>query len=269
MEEGTNELDAGYAAIESPAEKPVEDVIVEEPKQVEPEPEKTEPVVEEQKPTVDPLAEMKAHLEQFEKRIRNAEGHIGGLNHNQKLLQETLQASKAAAQAVDDKPTQKQMSDAVGNPREWEDLKADFPEWAAATERFLEHKIGGKPSVDVDEIKRQVQSVRAETEASIRGEIIDSSLDAVFPGWKDEVKTPAFGGWLSTQSEDIQKLGASPRIGDAARLLRLYEKREVKSAPKPNIRQELIKAAVTPRGNGGSPTVRTDIDEFEAGYNSR
>lgn len=257
MEEGTNELDAGYEG--TPAEKPVEEKpVIEEVKAVEP---------ETQEPAPYPLKEIKAQFEQFERRIRNAEGHIGGLNHNQKLLQETLAASREAK--ATEKPSQQQVKEAMTNPKEWDELKADYPEWAVATEKLLESKLGSaKADIDIGALQREVaQRVRFETEASVRKEIISSSLNAVFPEWEDEVRKPEFGKWLESQTEDIRNLAGSNRVGDAARLLKLYDAR--KPVSKPNTRQELIKAAITPKGNGGSPVNRTEIDDFEAGYNSR
>src|SRR5674476_1457225 len=93
-------------------------------------------------PTVDPVKKLADKFEKLEVRTRNAEGHIGGLNHQQKLLQENLQAaSNKAATQVTSAPTQAQVTEAATNPAEWDALKADFPEWSTATEKFLDAKL--------------------------------------------------------------------------------------------------------------------------------
>ena len=220
MEEGTNELDAGYEG--TPAEKPVEEKPIEEVKAVEP---------ETQEPAPDPLKEIKAQFEQFERRIRNAEGHIGGLNHNQKLLQETLAASREAK--ATEKPSQQQVKEAMTNPKEWDELKADYPEWAVATEKLLESSwVLPRQTLILRHCNEKSHSMSGlKPKRPFAREIISSSLNAVFPEWEDEVRKPEFGKWLESQTEDIRNLAGSNRVGDAARLLKLYDARKPVSKP--------------------------------------
>lgn len=211
-----------------------------------------EPLPEETKP--DPLAEISAKLSEFEAkmagRLRNVEGHIGNLTGTQKQLREMLDAGKAAAAQTNSAPTTSDIQAAVENPAEWEKLKEDWPEWAAGTEKLLDLKM--KNSFDAKafetEIRKQMQG---ETQA-IKEMIIDSSLDTVLPGWKEETKTSDFSTWLTSQSPEVQALAASDRVGDAAKMLRMYG--DSKQANPANQileqrKQRLETATATPRSN--------------------
>jgi hypothetical protein len=220
---------------------------------------------------VDPLKELRDRFEKLEARTRNAEGHIGGLNHNQRLMQETLQAASKAASSVALQqgaaaPTQGQVSEAMRDPEEWETLKNDFPEWSVATEKFLDARLARLkgPSVDPDAIARIVKDQVAGQSAAVRKEIVDASLDAVYPEWQFDVKTAQFGKWLDAQPADVKAMAMSPSIRDAAKMLGLFE-RAKQASPAADIvaarKQKLANAAGTPRG------VRVPPQKAEADMN--
>lgn len=259
QQDANSEFESGYEGDSKPAEMPEVEAVVEEVK---------EAVAEVEPEKVDQYKELLTRFEQLEKRTRNAEGHIGGLNHNQKLIQETLTASKAVAEKVSEAPSQQQVKEAMSNPREWDDLKTDFPEWANATEKLLDARLPKGEAVDREALERSFEEklTAREQAAAI------NALDIAFPDWKSDVNTQEFAEWKQGQPEDVQALGASDNPRDAARMLRLFERRAPIKAieePKKSTRQRLMEAAVAPKGNGGSPMNRTDIDEFEAGYSSR
>lgn len=229
---------------EEPAEEPKEETPPEEPEvKTEPEPDKP-----------DPLAELVTRFEKLEGRQRNVEGHIGGLKDGQQRMLEMLSAAKTAAANTDDAPTQSQVKEAFTSPAKWESLKKEFPEWADATEALLDARIAGmKPGASVDpaEIDKIVSERIASQTESIRKEIAETTLEAQFPGWRKEVKTEAFGKWMNTQPEEVKALAASEDVGDAARLLRLYESaKQADPADRINAeRQQRLAAAVsTPKG---------------------
>jgi hypothetical protein len=213
-----------------------------------------EPVPVPAAPAVDPVQELREKFEKLEARTRNAEGHIGGLNHNQKLLQESLQAaSRAATQQVSSAPTQAQVAEAMQDPAEWAALKAGYPEWATATEKFLDARLSRVrgAAVDPNTIARIVKEQVAGQTAAVRNEIIHTSLDAVFPGWGDEVKTDAFGKWLDAQPDKVRAMAMSSSVKDAATMLRLYEQAKANN-PAADItaarNKKLANAASTPKG---------------------
>ncbi len=178
----------------------------------------------------DPLEAITAKLNDFENkiagRLRNVEGHIGNLNGAQKELKTLLDASRAASEKVSHAPTQAQVRHAATSPAEWEDLKNDYPEWAIGVEKFFDARIGAARNIDGFDPKVFEAALKTElkgaTEA-VRKEIIDSSLEAVFPDWKETAKSEAFHRWASGQPPAIKALAQSDKVGDAARMLKLFE----------------------------------------------
>lgn len=259
--EDNNQFESGYS--EEPAAVP-------EPKK-EPENKQAEKKVDEPE-AVDPIKALMERFDKLEARTRNAEGHIGGLNHQQKLLQESIQAaSKAATKQVTDAPTKEQVSEALKNPQEWEDLKLAFPEWATATEKFMEAKLASikpeAPALTPEQVEKKI--------ADVIERVTDTSLNAVFPGWRKEVATPEFDAWLNSQPDDVKALAGSDDVGDAARMLKLYDlskqakvKQEAPPKKEPSAREKQLKAAINPKGTGGHAAGRSEVDEFESGYNS-
>lgn len=210
-----------------PAEKPVET-----PAAV---------VVEEAKPEPIDFAAKLAELEnKFSDRLRKAEGHIGNLNGELKSL---LDASKAAAKTTGEAPTQEAIKQAITNPVEWEELKVEFPEWAGATEKFLESRLNNFDANAFEEKLRK--EMKGETEA-VKKEIIDSALDAVYPGWKDEINTDEFKAWHAKQ-----EFKDSDKVGDVAKILKAYEKSKEPSQANQlteQRKQNLAVATAVPKG---------------------
>ena len=238
-----------------------------------------EPVVVEPPKVDDSMKVLMDRFDKLEVRTRNTEGHIGGLNHQQKLLQETLQAaSKAATNAVSDAPTQAQVHEAMKNPQKWDALKGDFPEWGDATEEFVDAKINDrmskiKPTVDPQVVSKIEAQFDAKLDAARYEDAMDK-LDVSFDGWRADISTPAFKTWRDAQTPEVQQLGDSRKYSDAAKMLQLYEKSKVKPAEKTapvtqvSTRQRRLESAVNPRGSGGNDVARrTELDDMEAGYN--
>jgi len=236
--------------------------------QKEPEPKaevKAEPVVD---PALGKFDEIIARIDKFDARVRNVEGHIGGLTSQQNALRETLNAAQQAAAKVTNAPTAAEVKDAVASPEQWTALKADFPEWAAATEALLDSRLSSLPAgLDPDAVQKIVsEQVKGQTEA-VRGEIIDSALDAVYPGWKDEVKTEPFGKWLDTQSAEVKALAESPKVGDAARMLKLYESSKDSSVTThitQNRQSKLDAAASAPTKSVGKAPGPKSVEDMSA-----
>lgn len=260
-ETGVNEMNDGYES--SSAEKP-------EPVDESPAVEAT-PVVE-VKP--DPLQELAARFEQLEQRTRKAESHIGGLNENQRLIRDTLEASKA--QKVEAAPTQNQVQDAIESPAEWDELKAEFPEWASGMEKYMDARLKKAPAVDVDSITTRITAAEQRAlAAEARAEKIEQSsakreLSRLVPDWQDR-NTTEFFGWLNQQTDEVKSLASSWEPEDAAKVYRLHESSTKKPEPSKavNTRQKRIEAAVTPKGTGGFTPSRSEIDEMESGYSRR
>lgn len=204
-DEVTQERETGEKIpVEAAVEPPIEQAADPEPVEVVP----------------DPVAELKAQVAQLTHRANSADGRVEAMRREQA---EAVEAAKKAATQVKEAPTASEVKAAIENPAQWDALKEDFPEWAAATEALLDSRLSKVGGLDPAAIQAIVtEQVKGQTDA-VRGEIIDSALDAVFPGWKEEVNTEAFGAWLNAQSDEIKALGASSKVGDAAKMLRQYE----------------------------------------------
>lgn len=216
-------------------------------------------------PTIkEQLAAALARVEKLEGRTRNVEGHIGGLNHQQKAMQETMTAAHQAAAAVKEAPTSAQVKAAVANPEQWERLKGDFPEWSEATEKFLDAKLAGiKSGTDEATVNKLVAdgiaAARTEITADVTQKIVNASLNAVFPGW--EKKRPEIIEWVKTQSDEVKRWAASTEVEDAANLLSMYTaaKRADPAAAILNTRKAKLEAAVAaPRGGRVAPAKTPD-----------
>ena len=202
--------------------------------------------------TEDQLRDALARVEKLEGRTRNVEGHIGGLTRNQNEIRSTLQAAQAAAAVTKDAPTTGQIKEAIADPEKWGALKSDFPEWADATAEYVDARLSQvKAGPDIAAIEKLVtERVKGETNA-VRQEIISSSLEAVFPGWVEEVNTDQYKAWLSAQPNTTKQLTQSSKVGDAARLLKLYEASK-QASPTTQIleqrKQKLAAAVTAPKG---------------------
>lgn len=213
---------------------------------------------------VDPLAEIReklAELDKLKDRVRNAEGHIGNLHGSQKQMREFMDASRQATQATGGGPTQSAIRAAAQDPQEWANLKRQFPDWALATEKFFESRM---PQFDSAAFERSIQErIKGETE-SVRKEIIETALEAVSPGWKAECKTEGFKRWYASQSKEVQAMGASRNIGDAARMLRLYEtsKQDNPAQRLQDQRKQTLQAATSTIKGRAAPTVTKTWDSM-------
>ncbi len=256
------QFESGYDNM--PTETPA--LVVAEPEQnpAAPEPAAT--------PAPDPLKELMARFDKFEAGHNKLAGHIGGLQRTQQEIQSTLAAAQAATKAVTDAPTQGEVKEAMASPAEWAALKADYPEWATATEKLLDSRM---PKFDAKAFEEGIKREMVGQTAAVRQEIINASLDAVFPGWVDEVRSDGFKKWADGQTDAVKSLIASNNVGDAARMLKLYDASKQSPAqpapaPKPetSTREKRIAAAVTPRGAGGHAAGGSDLDDLESGYSS-
>lgn len=159
------------------------------------------------------------------------------------------------------------------------ELTAEYPELAALTtkgiQRVLEKLPARTAAVDPAAIDKVVQ----ERTATVRTEVIDSHLDAVVEGdWREEVKKPEYAAWIEKQPDEVQALGASESLRDAAKLMRLYKAhRDTPPAPPAQTqpaqqpsptRSRVIAAAVAPKGAGVTPVRPSEDDDFESGFKS-
>lgn len=204
---------------------------------------------------LDKIAGLETMLGQVTQRLRNAEGHIGGLGSQLKQQQQV--AAQITAKGGD-APSAGEIRAAQSNPEAMSRLKADYPEFADAMESALNERLSAlehqlkqaqqpvqQQGVSPDEIQR----LRAEMAVEIR-----------HPGWQDRVRTTEFTGWLQRQPREVQMLAASESPQDAVRLLDLHSD-AMKSASSTRT-QRLSAAAAIPSGRSGANTRSKAIEDM-------
>lgn len=204
---------------------------------------------------MDKIAGLESMLGQVTQRLRNAEGHIGGLGSQ---LKQQVQAAQQVTAKGGEAPTAGEIRAAQANPEKMDALKRDYPEFADAMESALNERLSAleqrlaaapqqaqQPAVSHDEIAR----LRSEMAVEIR-----------HPGWQDRVQTPEFVGWLQRQPREVQMLAASDSPQDAVRLLDLHG--EATSSATSQRTQRLASAAAIPSGRSGSNTRAKAVEDM-------
>jgi hypothetical protein len=222
------------------------------------------------------LKDVLARFDKFQQSHDKLAGNLGRMQQSYEQLQQQLATAQAATKTVDDAPGKAEMQRAAEDPVKWAALKKEFPDWAEATEELLNSRAPA-PTFDAAAFKAELATEMAGQTRAMQDRIIDASLNAVLPGWKAEVTTPEFNSWMESQPDPIKALRASNDVGDAARMLKLYDAFKSKPAPvtvpdakkpEPSAREKRLAAAVAPKGTGGHAAGRSDVDEFESGYAS-
>lgn len=192
---------------------------------------------------------------QFERRLRTAEGHIGGLNNQ---LKQVRQPATQTAQG--DAPTAQQMQQARTDPEAMKSLKKDYPEFATALSAVLDERLS--------EVDRRLGEAQARPSAQqpvatpedliqLRNSLV---IESKHEGWEEIVRKPEFGGWLQRQPREVQMLSASADPRDAIRLLDLHATSN-KPAPQ-QTDQRLAQAAAIPSGRHASSVRQKSTDQM-------
>lgn len=195
---------------------------------------------------MDRIAGLESMLGQVTQRLRNAEGHIGGLGSQLKQQQQV--AAQVAAKGGD-APTTSEIREAHSNPAKMEALKKDYPEFADAMESALNERLGSLEQ-QLKAAQQQPQQPAGVSQAEISRLRSEMAVEVRHPGWQDRVQTPEFTGWLQRQPREVQMLAASESPQDAVRLLDLHSD-AVKSVTSQRT-QRLASAAAIPSGRSGS-----------------
>jgi hypothetical protein len=189
---------------------------------------------------------LKSILSQTTSRLRNAEGHIGGLRSQ--IMQAT--AAQQAQQAQAAAPTKSELSRAEQDPEAMRQLQEDYPEFGAAMKAALREQMSAfreEMRAVINQPPAQLPSITAEHLQSLRSEL---TVEARHPGWKDTVSTPAFAGWLQQQPREVQMLASSSDARDAIRLLDIQRETAQQSTQQRN--QRLASAAAIPSGRANT-----------------
>jgi hypothetical protein len=205
----------------------------------------------------DKLANMEAMVQQLGGRLRNAEGHIGGLNSQ---LKSQLEAAKAVVKSGGDAPSAKELRDAQGDPEAMADLARDYPELAKALRPAMEATFSERFKELEKRLPTGVQEgglTRQELNAFRSEMLVESS----HKGWQEVVRGDEFKGWLSSSPREFQLLAASDAPADAIRLLDQFNESKKEVPLQKN--QRLSSAAAMPTGQR-SPARTKNVDDMTA-----
>lgn len=202
----------------------------------------------------------------YEAQFSKVFGTMGEMQHTVKKLQTATPAGQPIALPAD----------VVA------EMEADFPELAGHVRTALEKALKGirgtaqPPVIDKDEMQRLVraEAVKNETEA----------LEDAHPTWREIVgpvdsegksnPTHPFRVWLATQPADYQfKVNSTNSAVIISRAIDRFKASQA-APPKPQVptpkvvaRQDRIRGAVQPRGDGNPPPpTKTDDDAFAEGF---
>lgn len=193
---------------------------------------------------LDKIAGLESMLGQVTNRLRNAEGHIGGLNSQ---LKQQVQTAQQVAAKGGDAPTAGEIRAAQASPEAMSNLKRDYPEFADAMESALNERLGTlEQRLAAQGQQTQTSGVSVDDINRVRAEL---TVEMRHPGWQDRVQTPEFMGWLQRQPREVQMLAASESPQDAVRLLDLHG--DASKAVTSQRTQRLSSAAAIPSGRTG------------------
>ncbi len=242
------ELDAKDSGKPEPEPQPAvtaEEAATETPSEVQP-----EQVQNDEDPAAmrNKIAGLEAIVTQLQSRVRNTEGHIGGLSSQ---LKSQLEAAKAVQRSGGDAPSVKEIQAAQGDPVELQKLQEEYPEFAKVLAPAIDAAVAQKLSaMDTNKNDSQILDVvRAENER------FKAFMEVEFAhrGWQSEVKKPEFQGWISKAPREVRMLAESPEPADAVRLLDLFkESQKAQATPQT---KGISTASALPAGrNSGART---------------
>lgn len=243
--------------VTEPEHKPDTDPVTQEPKYVQ----ITEDELQRLRSAATAIDEIKA---ESKRQFDSAFGKIGGM---QQLLDQ-LKSQTPSGQAVEI------------TEEDFAELKAEWPEMADLSlkgfQRVLSKLKGtGTPTATIDVDKLVAERVAPEVEKvrqEYRSEITDLRMQAHHKDWKTVLNSDDFIAWEKTLPKDeLEKFSKSSDPEVVADFITKFKAAKVAAdakAKKDSTRQELIEAAVTPRGTGGHAPAPSEDDDFDAGFKS-
>jgi hypothetical protein len=165
-------------------------------------------------------------------------------------------------------PTRAQIAAASGSVEKWDALKTDFPEWADATEQFVDAKLAGikfpegAPTVDPNKIAELIEQRVGQVQAEMVKAVEEAKVEGRHPNWREDINTDAFGKWFAVQKPEVQALARSDKGRDAIRMLDLYQEALAKPADKVKEERASKLAAAVSSKPGTSAATSKSVDEM-------
>lgn len=221
---------------------------------------------------LDSLSKVAELVPQLQNSVRTAEGRVAAM---QREMDVARQAAKAApSQAA---PSQAQIAAASGDVKKWESLKSDFPEWADATEQFVNAKLAGltpqqAQTLGPDKVAEIVRDAEVKAQARALAAVEEAKVELKYENWADIVTSADFRGWFDGQPDDVKALAKSKRGRDAISLIdkfqahadaaaaaQVTEQQQPGTSQVQQARTQKLAAAVSTRpGTGVAPSKTVD-----------
>lgn len=164
---------------------------------------------------------MQASHQALQTKLAEAVGRVSAL---QSVVDKQARAS--AQQPAPVAPSSTDVNAALASPEKWAALKAEYPEWAEATEELVRANRVAQAPVVAEQPQLDVQRMREEIKADLMRDMQEATyrtVEAAHPGWLSTIATPAFQAWRQAQAPEVAALGASPHAEDAIRMISLFK----------------------------------------------
>ena len=199
-----------------------------------------------------------AQVDQLIELTNQLKRHVGSAEGRVAAMQRELDVAKNAAKTASEGPSSAQIAAASTSPEKWESLKSDFPEWAEATEAFVNAKLAGlAPQQTQGLTTEQVNELVTNRVAGVERLVEEAKIEGKHPDWRDTVKGDDFVKWFKAQSQELQQLAGSTSGRDVIKVLDEWTK--AKAEPVAEIktsRAEKLAAAVTTKP-GAAPAAKS------------
>lgn len=211
-------------------------------------------------------------LDTIQSQIDKLAGHIGGFKRQIDSFAATAKA--AADKSGAETPSKAEIQEALSDPKKFEELENDFPEWMVPIKVELL-----KMRADMAKALKGVSVVQAQpadkSEPIDTVSIVAQAEERAYvrfrhPDWKAICAQPDFVPWLKTQTEEFQKLAASDLADDAIKVFDTYKdsrKKLVEEEAAKVKKEKRLQGALTPEGSGEPPSAGISEDEaFDRGF---
>ena len=209
------------------------------------------------------IAGLESMLNQLAGRVRNAEGHIGGINSQMK---QRLEAAKTVVASGGDAPTAREIQAAQASPEAFAALEKEYPEFAKAMKPLQDAIDSRLAAIERGQTaKPQPTQEAVPSNAVSQDDLVEANrklkVEIRHPGWEQLVKTAEFHGWYAQAPLEIKMLASGDEPESAIRLLDLYaESRKASPQAQRNSRR-FESAAALPTGTRSSVKTK-QVDEM-------
>ena len=160
------------------------------------------------------IEQLRTQTEALHNRVRNTEGHIGGLKS------QLERAATAARDTGNEAPTNAEIREAIASPEALKQFREEYPEIAKAVDLAIQERVSSLPrpgpaSTEIEALRNQIAQLE-------RQRAIDF-IESRHEGWVETIRTPEFQGWVKAQPREVAALGDSNDPRDAVRMLDLFK----------------------------------------------